>query len=275
MAAKLVLVTGASSGIGAALARRYGAGGARVLLLARNAERLEAAAEAIRREGGTASPYPIDLSDADAIGALGARIMREEGVPDILINNAGAGRWLPVIETPPADALAMIEVPYLAAFNLTRVLLPGMVLRGSGVVACVTSPASYLVWPNAAAYIAARRALAGFAEALRTEAFGTGVSVTLVVLGTVDSPYWEHNPGSRAHLPQSNSLLLRTLSPDEAAQTIAIAIAARRRIVVRPWSFRLLFLLNAPMPNLVAAQLRRASRKAARRAQRAKQDGLT
>ena len=175
MAAKLVLVTGASSGIGAATARRYGASGARVLLLARNAERLGAVADAIRREGGAASVFPVDLSDALAIEEASARITREAGTPDILINNAGAGRWLPLIETTPQEARAMIEVPYLAAFTLTRAVLPAMLARRSGAIACITSPASYLTWPNASAYIAARHALAGFTAALRSEVKGKGV----------------------------------------------------------------------------------------------------
>ena len=116
-------------------------------------------ADAIRREGGAASVFPVDLSDALAIDEASARITREAGTPDILINNAGAGRWLPLIETTPQEALAMIEVPYLAAFNLTRAFLPAMLARRSGAIACITSPASYLTWPNASAYIAARHAL--------------------------------------------------------------------------------------------------------------------
>jgi NADP-dependent 3-hydroxy acid dehydrogenase YdfG len=94
MAADLVLVTGASSGIGEATARRYGASGARVLLLARNADRLDDVAHAIRKDGGAASPYPVDLADSGAIEEVSARIASEAGTPDILINNAGAGRWL-------------------------------------------------------------------------------------------------------------------------------------------------------------------------------------
>jgi short-subunit dehydrogenase len=261
MGSKLVLVTGASSGIGEATAKRYGANGARVLLLARDAERLDAVAGAIRRDGGTATAFPLDLSDAQAIAEVSARITREAGTPDILINNAGAGRWLKLLETTPEEALAMIEVPYLAAFNLTRAFLPEMLARRSGRIACVTSPASYLTWPKACAYIAARHALAGFAAGLQSELHGTGITVTLVVLGTVETPYWEHNPGSRAHVPKANSILFPTLSPEQAAETIVIGTEARQRITVRPWLFRLLFVLNALMPNLVAAQLRRASRK--------------
>jgi short-subunit dehydrogenase len=154
----------------------------------------------------------------------------------------------------------MIEVPYLAAFNLTRAFLPYMLIRQSGAIACVTSPASFLAWPNAAAYIAARRALAGFTEALRSEVKGKGVSVTLVVLGTVETSYWEHNPGSRQNLPKANFRLAPTLSADEAAEAIFAGVERRKRTVVKPAIFRVLFLLNALFPRLVARQLRRAAR---------------
>jgi short-subunit dehydrogenase len=261
MAAKLVLITGGSSGIGEALAKRYGRTGAHVLLLARNEERLGAVAEAVRASGGTATTFAIDLADAKAIEETSAKIAREIGIPDILVNNAGAGRWLPLAKTTAKEALGMIEVPYLAAFNLTRAFLPYMLTRQSGAIACVTSPASYLAWPNASAYIAARHAVKGFAEALRSEVRGTGIAVTLVVLGTVETPYWDHNPGSRENLPRTNPALVPTLTAEQAAEAIFAGIEAGKRTVVKPAIYRALLLLNALAPRLVASQLRRAARK--------------
>jgi short-subunit dehydrogenase len=258
MASKLVLVSGASSGIGEATAKRYGASGAHVLLLARNAERLDRVAQSIRRDGGSVTSYVVDLADAKAVAETTARIKREHGTPDILINNAGAGRWLPLRDTTAEDALGMIEVPYLAAFNLTRACLPEMIARGSGALAYIASPASYLAWPNASAYIAARRAVAGLAETLQSELRGTGVSVTLVVLGPVESPYWDHNPGSRERLPVANPILAPILTSEQAAEAILGGVEARKRTVVRPGIFRALFVLNALFPRLVARQLRRS-----------------
>ena len=260
MSSRIALITGASSGIGEATAKRYAASGAQVALLARNAERLEAVAAAIRRDGGSATPFVADLADATAVAEVSARIARDLGTPDILINNAGAGRWLPLIETSAAEASAMIAVPYLAAFNLTRAFLPEMLERRSGAIAFVTSPAAFLAWPNASGYIAARRAVAGLADALRAEVKGSGVTVTLVVLGTVDSPYWQHNPGSREHLPASNALT-PTLTTQEAAEAIFAGVDSGARMVVKPSIFRALFVLNAIAPRLVARQLRRAARK--------------
>jgi uncharacterized protein len=259
MTSSLVVITGASSGIGEATAKLYASRGANVALLARSQDRLERVAGEIKRAGGAANAYPIDLANSDAVGELGRRIGAELGAPDILINNAGAGRWLPFLETSPEEAQAMIAVPYLAAFYMTRAFLPVMLARGSGSIACITSPASYLVWPNASAYTAARRALSGFTEALRTEMRRKGIAVTLVVLGPVESPYWEHNPGSRENLPKATKML-PVLSPEEAAKAIYAGVARGSRTVIKPVLLRPLFLLNAFMPRLVAAQMRRMAK---------------
>jgi short-subunit dehydrogenase len=257
MTAKLVLVTGASSGIGEATAKLYGAQGAHVLLLARNAERLGAVAAAIRKDGGMATVFPVDLADASAIKDVAARVESEIGTPDILINNAGAGRWLPLLKTTPEEARAMMAVPYFAAFDLTRAFAPGMIARGSGGLVFISSPASYVAWPKASAYIAARRALAGLAETLQSELKGTGVFVTLVVLGTVETPYWVNNPGSREKLPKTDPRVMPVLTPKQAAEAIVDGVKRKKPLVVKPGAFRALFALNALFPKVVARELRR------------------
>jgi short-subunit dehydrogenase len=259
MTSRIVIVTGASSGIGEATAKRYAESGARVLLLARDETRLEAVAAAIAKKGSAAMVYSINLADADATEALAARIARDHGSPHTIINNAGAGRWLPLLDTTPAEALRMLQVPYLAAFTLTRAFLPHMLARKEGRIAFVSSPASYLAWPNAAAYIAARRAVAGLADGLRSEIRGSGLTVTLILLGTVDSPYWRHNPGSREHLPDAGRLM-PLLSCEDAAEAIFAGTEAGKRYVVKPGLFRALFILNALFPRLVASRMARAAK---------------
>jgi short-subunit dehydrogenase len=262
MASKLVLVTGASSGIGEATAKRYGAAGAHVLLLARNAERLDGVAHEIRENGGTATAFPIDLAASEAIKEVAGRIEGEIGTPDIVINNAGAGRWLPLIDTTPEDARAMIDVPYLAAFNLTRAFAPAMIARGSGGIVFVSSPASYVAWPNASAYIASRRAVTGLAETLQSELKRSGVCVTLVILGSVaGTGYWEHNPGSRENFPKPPPFV-PDLSLEDAAKAIIDGAKRNKTFVVKPAIYRALFVMNALFPKTVASQLRRASKKA-------------
>lgn len=252
------VVTGASSGIGEAVAQALAARGARVVLLARNRERLDAVAAGIRSRSGTADVFPVDLSDSAAITAVAREILTRVGTPDLLVNNAGAGGWRRLIETGPEEVSAAMAVPYFAAFNLTRELLGPMLDRGTGHIVNVTSVASYLAWPGAAAYTAARRALEGLHAALRAEVRRSGIGVTLVAFGVVQTPYWEHNPGSREHVPRG-AALFRTLTADEAAHAILRGIEKESRSVVRPRAFRVVFLLNAVFPRLVEAILSRRS----------------
>lgn len=262
MSSKLVVVTGASSGIGEATARRFGQAGAHVVLLARNTEGLERAAREVREAGGTATALAVDLQNrAETLGAA-ARISGDIGTPDLLVNNAGVGRWRPLVETGPNEAAAMIGVPYLAAFNLTRAFAPAMIERGSGGIAFVTSPASYLAWPNASAYIAARRAIAGFAESLQSELKPAGIFVTIVVLGTVETPYFDNNPGSRENIPELGPRLAPVLTAEQAAEALFEGTEQKKRFVVKPAIYRALFVMNALFPKTVASQIRRAAKKA-------------
>src|ERR1039458_4785329 len=201
IAGMTALVTGASSGIGAATAQALAGWGAHVLLLARDRERLAAVALAIRTQGGRADVYPVDLSDPNAVAAVANAVLKDTGAPDILVNNAGAGRWLSVLETSPDELQQMMALPYFAAFNLTRELLPAMKQRRSGRIVNVTSVASRLVWPGATAYTAGRCAMDALTKGLRLALSGSGIGVTLAMFGTVDSQYWKHNPGSRERLP--------------------------------------------------------------------------
>src|SRR5262249_61833366 len=132
--------------------------------------------------------------------------------------------------------------------------LPG----ARGAIPFLTSPASYSAWPNATAYIAARRALAGLTDGIRSEVKGKGVTVTLVVLGMVETPYWDHNPGSRQNAPASNSWLAPVMSADEAAAAIFSGVERHKRIVVKPAILRAVFLLNAIAPGLVTRQIQRS-----------------
>jgi short-subunit dehydrogenase len=250
---KLALVTGASSGIGAATARGLASRGARLVLVARSESNLARVADEIRAQGGEAHVFPTDLADPDAIRTLAHRVTETLGAPDILLNNAGAGRWLSLLDTTPDEAARMMALPYLAAFNLTRECLPAMLARKSGRIVNVTSAASRLAWPGATAYIAARRAMDGFHAGLSAELLGTGIGATLVVLGTVETPYWQNNPGSREHLPPARGV--RELSAEQAAHVIMSAIERDRHRVVAPGVFRLLFALGTIAPRATERML--------------------
>jgi short-subunit dehydrogenase len=225
-----------------------------VLLLARDSGRLGAVADDIRKHGGKVDAFAVDLADPRASVATAGRLVAAFGSPHILVNNAGAGRWLPILDTTSEEAAHMMAVPYLAAFNLTRELLPGMLARHSGHIVNVTSVAARLAWPGAVAYTAARAAMEGFTNALRADVHGSGVSVTLAMFGTVDTPYWEHNPGSRERLPK-RAASMPALESRQVASAIVGAIEKGARTIVQPATFRLLFLLNSLFPKRTEASL--------------------
>ena len=250
---KLALVTGASSGIGAATAHALANAGARVLLVARSADKLQALADQIKAAGGEAFVVPADLMQTEAVWALAEQVVRDFGVPDILINNAGAGRWLTVEETAKGEAEKMMALPYFAAFNLTRALLPQMKARG-GAIVNVNSVAVGLTWPGATAYAAARAAIGAFSNGLAAELRGSGINVTHAIFGKVASDYWQHNPGSEPRLPKINAYL-PTLTPETVAKAIVCAIVHRRRKVVRPRLFVLFFALNILFPRITGSLL--------------------
>jgi uncharacterized protein len=246
---RLALVTGASSGIGAATARALARRGAIVLLLARTAGRLQSVAAEIAELGGTAYPHPVDVGDANAVRLVIDHIIHEHGTPDIVVHCAGAGRWLFADETGTDDMVQMMAVPYFGAFHVTRALLPSMIDRGSGHFVTVGSPATLLMWPGAAGYIAARWALHGFTEALRADLRGTGITVSLVIAGKVESEYFAHNPGSLERVPRIINFT-RTLSTDDVAETVARAVERRSRKIVTPFGLRVLWVGNALFPRI-------------------------
>jgi short-subunit dehydrogenase len=246
---KHVLITGASSGIGAALAHAVADAGGRPLLLARREAVLRQVADSLR-PGADARVYPVDLSDPKAVDAVAERITTEVGTPDVLVNNAGAGRWRFVDETTPDEAIQMMAVPYFAAFCVTHAFLPAMIRRRSGHIVSVSSVASHFVWPGATAYTAARWAVRGFTEALRADLKGTGVGVTLFECGVVKTPYWEHNPGSRERVPKMGNLVPE-LTPEQAAAAILRGIQHNRHYVVAPFMMRMTILQHAIAPGAV------------------------
>ena len=253
---KRVLITGGSSGIGAAAARQMARQGAHTLLIARRADALDQVAADIAAAGGTAQTFAADLGDPQAVGDVTERIRAEAGVPDVIVNAAGAGRWTGLTKTGVEELQQMLTVPALAAMLVTRAFAEDMIARGRGQIVNVSSPAGFLAWPNACGYIASRRALQGFNDALRAELHGTGVQVTAVVLGTVDSPYWRHNPDSAKSLPRRLPGVMPVLSTEDAAARIVAAVTKTRRQVVSPPVFRLLFLLNALFPRITEAAMR-------------------
>jgi short-subunit dehydrogenase len=175
-----VLITGASRGIGEALARRFAEAGARVALLARNAEALRALADEL---GGTA--HPADLADPGVVAGLLERVEAEGGPVDVLVNNAGVdgGGYFP--ELDPEEIDRVFQVNLVAPVQLCRQVLPGMLERARGRIVNVSSIAGVAAFPGMVAYASTKAGLSHFTEILALDLRGLPVGTTLVELGPV------------------------------------------------------------------------------------------
>ena len=206
LAGRTALVTGASRGIGAAVARRLAGSGARVALLARSGQALALLAEEI---GNDAVTIPVDITAPDAVAA--ARAMFDAmGVdaPDLLVNNAGAFFVTPAHETPVDAFRDLVELNLTAPFAFVQAFLPAMRRRGSGHVVTIGSIADRVAFTGNAAYAASKFGLRALHEVLRAELKGTGVRASLVSPGPVDTPLWDAvNAAQRVgHTPRADML---------------------------------------------------------------------
>ena len=259
---KMVLVTGASSGIGAAIAREAAGQGARVALVARRKQRLARIAEGIHANGGVAEVFEADLSDPAAVEAMAIRVKRKMGVPQVLVNNAGAGPWLYLDETSAEALRPILDLPTLAAMQTTRMFLPDMLASGQGRIVNVTSIGGFLAWPGATAYTAARWAMRGFSEALAADLAPTGLAVTLAVFARVDSPYFANHPGSEERIPKAQGMI-RVLTPSEAGRAIIDGIRWERGLVAAPLMLRWVLFQARCFPGLTRRLMRATGHKRA------------
>jgi short-subunit dehydrogenase len=258
LAGRVVVVTGASSGIGAATAVACGRAAMRVVLAARRRERLAAVAAAVEGAGGEARVVPTDVADEAAVHALVDGTVSAWGRLDVLVNNAGVGILATVEQTAGAEFERLVRVNYLGAVHAVLAALPHMRRQGSGHVVSVASVIGKRASPFRAAYVASKFALVGFSEALRMELRGSGIDVTCVCpIGTA----------TEFHDVEVNRLGVSgrggpIQSPEHVARAIVRALR-RPRAEVHPYPpARLLFLASSLAPALVDRLLMRLSPRA-------------
>jgi short-subunit dehydrogenase len=186
-----VLVTGASSGIGAGLAEEFARRGAVVGLSGRDAARLGATAERCRAHGATVHEWIADLGDPAAVDRLATDALTDMGGIDVLVNNAGIPKRRNVRELDAATVDIVMQVNFLGPTRLTLALLPQMIERGEGRVVNVSSVAATLSSPGEAAYDASKSALSVFSEAMAIDLWDNGIKVLVVYPGVVDTPLFQ------------------------------------------------------------------------------------
>jgi short-subunit dehydrogenase len=190
-AGKRVLVTGASSGIGAALARRLAADGAVVGLVARRPERLAEVLADCRRTSAASTMWVADLAETATVGQLALRAWDDLGGIDVLVNNAAIPKRRTVDALDPAEVETVMRVNFFAPMRMTLAVLPRMLARGDGVIANVSSVGGRLGIIHEAAYCASKFALCGWSESMAVDLHDTGVSVRLIQPGPVDTEIWD------------------------------------------------------------------------------------
>ncbi|MEM7337388.1 MAG: SDR family NAD(P)-dependent oxidoreductase [Actinomycetota bacterium] len=229
---KTVVITGGSQGIGAAMADEFAAAGASVLLVARSEDKLAAVAE---RTGGR---YLVaDLLDADSVDSLVARCLAELDHIDIWVNNAGIETIDAFAEVDPATIRNVARLNFEAPLLLTRAVLDHMLPRGSGQIVNMSSVAGTLSWPGLAAYCGTKAGLTNFTETLRIELDGTGVGLTVVAPGPVDTDMWGRLQSEDASYVAPAMRRFKTLgylpklSPEKVARKVVRAVDARQPYV--------------------------------------------
>jgi len=243
----IAVITGASSGIGAATAAALAGIGWRVVLVARRTDRLAGLAAAIVDAGGEAVVEALDASRGAAVDAMADRVRARWGDPSLVVNSAGAGVWRFLEGTTRDEIDSMIGAPYLAAAHTSRAFLGNMISAGRGHLIHVGSPASIIPWPGATAYTASRWALRGLHEALRQDLRGTGVRSSLVYFGEVSSEYFSANPDSHEHIPRLGAWI-PVSTPERCAEVILGVVRRPRSIVYHPFALRLMAWTAAVLP---------------------------
>lgn len=232
--ARRALVTGAASGIGRATALELARRGAKLELADIDARGLAAAAVEVRALGGEVFEHPVDMARAEDVDELAARILRDRGPVDVLVNNAGVAVVAPFMRTREVDWQWVLSVNLLGPLRLTRALLPAMIERGRGHLVMVASLAGLIGAPGLVAYSTTKFALVGLTEALRLEVADAGIGVTLVCPGFVRTNFSRasryDNQDFQRFLDEPPSWY--GLSKERVASELCDAVASKRPLVV-------------------------------------------
>lgn len=230
---KVAVITGASSGIGEETALAMAQEGAKLVLAARRQDRLEALAEKIREAGGNAEVFTADLRDANMAQACVEKAVEAFGRIDILVNNAGTMLLSPIDRAEPSDWQSMIEINLLSLMYTSRAALIRMREQKSGHIVNISSVAGRSAGPTAGGYNASKWGVNGFSEALRREAHGDGIRVTVIEPGVVATELTHHIPDEETRTSYEARVgEMEPLESEDIAAAILYAVTQPRRVNV-------------------------------------------
>ncbi len=258
---RVVVVTGASAGVGRATVRAFAEQGARIGLIARGLDGLEAARQEVEAAGGRAMVLPADVADAAAVEAAAAAVEANFGPIDIWVNNAMLGTLAPVKELTPEEVRRVTEVTYLGYVHGTMAALRRMLPRDRGVIVQVGSALAYRGIPLQAPYCGAKHAIQGFNESLRCELLhdGSNVRVTMVQMPALNTPQFDW---VKTTLPNHPQPVPPIYQPEVAARAIVWAADHPRRELNVGFPTTLAILANKIAPGILDRYLARTNYKA-------------
>ncbi len=245
-----VVITGASAGVGRATARKFARSGARVALLARGRDGLEAARKEVEEFGGKALVILVDVANADQVEAAAAQIEAELGKIDIWINNAMVSVFSPIKEMMPEEFRRVTEVTFLGCVYGTLAALKRMLPRDRGTIVQVGSALAHRSIPLQSAYCASKHAMQGFTESLRCELIHdkSNVRVTMVQLPALNTPQFGW---VKSRLPRKAKPVPPIFQPEVAAEAIYFAAHHPRREFYVGWSSATAIIANKIAPGLL------------------------
>jgi len=249
---KVVIVTGASSGIGEATARQFGKEGAKLVLAARRVDRLETLAQEIRSMNTSTQTLVVqaDLSKLEDIQAMIKQALDKFGRIDVLVNNAGFGRldWLENLD-PIKDIQAQFDVNVLGVIQTTRQVLPVMIKQRSGHIINMGSMAGLVATPTYTIYAASKHAVHGFSEALRREVKPWGIDVSMIYPGGVATEFASHAGIKRKTNAATPKSLL--LTADQVGSAVVQLVRSPRAMWILPWAWSFTVWMNRNLNALV------------------------
>jgi len=244
---QIVVITGATAGVGRATAHAFAEEGAYVVLLARDEARLRETEMEVMRRGGAALAIPVDVANADQVERAAENVERTLGAIDVWVNNAMATIFSPIQEITPDEFKRATEVTYLGAVYGTMSALKRMRARDAGVIIQVGSALAYRSIPLQSAYCGAKHALRGFTDSIRSELLHdrSRVRISMVQLPGVNTPQFEWARTSIARHPQPVGPVYQ---PEVAASAIVWAAKHRRREIYVGWPAAVTIVLNKLLP---------------------------